>query len=501
MKRGDPESWDPDYTPGGARDTREAYQAVFSFMVTSIPNTEPCKAVINLDVAESWRWANDTTFEIKVRQGIKFQNKPPVNGRELTAQDVAFSVERAMKAPRRGLGSVPEHVKAVKAVDATTVQVTTDGPTPILDLYMASFYGSPVLPKEAADARGRFESPTTYIGSGPFTMDQYIPGVKLVYGRNPTYWKPGLPYVDKVTQQIIADQSSRMAALRSGKLDLWYGEVPVTAYRELQKTAPDLQVQKCSSFSGPGKIWMRADKADKPFADVRVRRAISMAVDRDALVKTVFQGEATPVALYPPGLHSLNQAIDQIPPESRKYLTYNPTEAKKLLADAGYPNGFTTTLTATPYYRSPYVEVVEALIAMLGEVGVKVTPNWVDYGSWSSTSLRGTYDDMLYGLTVSGEPLDDLGRFHSKAGFNLNRSHLNDSTLDSLVDQMITAREESQRQAMAYKIQERVVDQAFALVTPIPFDYAIMRPVVKGFLWTGSFYWSGPYLEKVWLEK
>ncbi|MBI2918415.1 MAG: ABC transporter substrate-binding protein [Chloroflexi bacterium] len=501
MKRGDPQSWDPDYTPGGARDTRETYQAVFSLMATSIPLKEPCQATINPEVAESWRWINDTTFEIKVRQGIKFQNKPPVNGRELTSEDVAYSLMRSMEAPRRGLGSLPEHVKSAKALDATTVQVTTDGPAPILDLYMASFYGSPVLPKEAADAKGRFEAPETYIGSGPFTFDQYVPGVKLVFGRNPTYWKQGLPYVDQMTQLIMGDQSTRMATLRAGKLDLWFGELPVTAAKELQATARNLQVQKCSQFSGPGKLWMRTDKADSPFADIRVRRAISMAIDREALVKTVLQGEASPVAIYPAGISPLVQAADQFPPEIRNYLTHNPSEAKKLLAEAGFPSGFTTSLTATPYYRSPYVEIVEALIAMLGEVGIKVQPNWVEYGAWSSTALRGTYADLLYGLTVSGEPLDDLGRFHSKAGFNLNRSHLNDPTLDSLIDEMLIAKDESQRQALAFKIQDRVVDQAYAFVTPIPFDFAFFQPWVKGFLWSGSFYWSGPYLERVWLEK
>ncbi len=498
MKRGDPAAWDPEYTPGGARDTREVYLLAFNVLASQVPGDTPCTSSLNMEVAQGWKWLDDTTFEIQVRQGIKFQNKPPVNGRDLTAQDVAYSMKRAFTVPRAGLEAVGRAVKDVKAAGPYAVQVTTQTPLPALvGLYMAHMYGSIVLAKETANARERWDAPENYIGSGPFMLDSWTPGVKLTFSRNPNYWKKGLPYVDRIEQLIMPDQSTRMAALRSGKLDVWLGEVPIAITRALSATAPNLKQQKCLSGTGY-KIWMRADKP--PFSDVRVRRAVSMALDREALVKTVYQGEGQVIPLYPPSTSSLHVGMNDLSPETRKYLSFNPQEAKKLLADAGYPNGLETTFETTKYYGSPWTENMEAVLSMLQQVGIRASPEWLEYGRFQQGPTRGEYKNMAATMWLLDQPLDMLSSYRSTGGPR-NRSHLQDPVLDAQVDKLLSSLDEAQQKAAAFQVQQRVIDQAYALSLPALLDNALFQPSIRGLVWSGNFYWTGPYYERVWIEK
>jgi len=473
---------------------------VFALMADKAAGDKLCTSQVHPRIAQSWRWLDDTTFEIKVRQGVRFQNKPPVNGRELTAEDVAFTMNRSFSVPKRGLGILPRHVKEIKATDRYTVRVITDSPQPgIVDLYLTNFYGSHVLPREAP--KERMLDTKFWVGAGPFSLESYTPGVKLAYAKHPGFWKKGLPYLDGVEEIIIPDQSTRLAAIRGGTAHLWYGQVPVAAAKAIEATARGVQIQRCPASIGQGKVAWRTDKPDSPFADVRVRRAVSMAIDREGLLRSALQGEGEIVALYPPGHSKLHLALDDLSPELRKLVTYNPEEAKRLLAEAGYPNGFEATLSTTRRYGSPYTELVEGFISSLERVGIRLTPEWLEYGSWAKGPIAGDYKDIMIHLVPVANPMDELGRYHSQAGFKLNRSHLNDPTLDSLIDKLRSTTDEAEQVALARQIQERIIDQAYTVILPIAFDYAIFQDKVKGFLFTGDFHWTSPYLERVWLER
>lgn len=498
-QRGDPTSWDPHYTAGGEQDMRETYNMVFSNLASVAPVDKPCEIAVNPEIAQSWRWLGDTTFEISVRQGVRFQDRPPTNGRELSADDVAFTIKRALAVPTRGVGTLPKRVKEVKATDRYSVRVTTDGPVAsMVPLYLASMYGSPVLSKEWPTER--LEGWQAYVGSGPFMLDQYLPGVKFSYSRHPNYWKPGLPYVDKVERLIMPEKSTRIAAMRAGRLDVWYGSVPAVSANELRATTPGLQMQACSPLTSSGSIFMRTDKAGHPLSDVRVRRAISMAVDREGILKAVLQGDGEVLALFPPKVSSLFLSPSDLPPELRKYVSYDPKEARRLLAEAGFPEGkLEITIESTRRYGSPYVELAEAFMADLQKVGINAKVKWSEYGVFMTTHC--TYDDITSRLYPVQDPFDSLTRFHSRAGCQLNYSQLSDPDLDALIDRMLTSTDEKQQRQLAVAIQERIIDRAYTIMLPLPYDYAILQPAVNGFLWSGNWYLAAHSLESVWLRQ
>ncbi len=501
-KRGEPATWDPHGTPSGGRDTREIHNLVFGLLASPIPGEgNLCEIKVTPEVLESWRWVTDTTLELKVRQGIKFQNKPPVNGREVTADDVAFSIQRALKIPAfGGVDVLTPRVKEVKATDRYTVRVTTESFLMTFeDSVIASRYASTVLAPEAGGPEQSWEGPDHYIGSGPFALEKWQPGVKFVFTRHASYWKPGLPYVDRLEQVIMPDQSTRVSALRSGKLDTWFGVVPAVVIKEIESTAKQLQIQKCPADIGATHLWMRTDVP--PLNDVRVRRAISMAIDRQAIKDTVLFGEAIVVVEHPKSTNPWHIGPEDLPPEIRGYQTYNPEAAKKLLAEAGYPNGLETVIAATRRYGTPYVEIAEALPSFLEKAGIRAKVNWVEYGRGSGTELRGNYDGILWTQWSHIHTISTLADLHSTSNFMRNRSHVKDPVLDKYIDQLMTSVDPLKQKEAAGLIQQRVAEQAYIIVTPVPYDYAVTAPWVQGFTWTGSYWFSGSYLEKVWIKR
>src|SRR5262245_30097070 len=189
------------------------------------------------------------------------------------------------------------------------------------------------------------KQPESAIGTGPFLLERYEPNVKTVFKRNPDYFRQGQPYVDGGEWLVLEDESTGLAMYRTGQTDCgpwhWLGgrQQDLEAFKKIQ---PNLVYQDYLS-NVPGVIYMRTDQA--PFNDVRVRRAISHAIDRQELIDAVWgRGESTPAVAR--GLVEWSLSVDQLGPGA-KYYQYNPKEARRLLAEAGYAHGFKTALTVT----------------------------------------------------------------------------------------------------------------------------------------------------------
>ena len=198
----DPPHFDPHQTPHW-----------WTFIFTSLthgglvrlkagPSVQPGTMPIEPHLAESWEQPNDTTYIFKLRKGVRRQAKPPVNGRELTADDVVFTFQRALTIKGNPIRAVFEEIDRVEALDRYTVRFTMNQP-------FAWFLQSPalvsILPKEAADKEGLFKRPETVIGTGPWMLERYEPNVRLTFVRNPHYFQPGLPYVDAIEVRIDTD--------------------------------------------------------------------------------------------------------------------------------------------------------------------------------------------------------------------------------------------------------------------------------------------------------
>jgi len=247
------------------------------------------------ELAESWEVQKDPLAAVfKLKKGIMFPAKPGVmEARELTADDVVFSWYYRHNSPRRQAGFNEEFTKVV-ALDRYTVAF-------YMKQYMADWtyrlgygYNSSIMPKEVADAGAADWKNVT--GTGPFTVADYVPGNSQTYAKRPDYWDKErfgeaefrLPFVDKVVYRIIKDDSTRVTAFRTGKLDI----MEVVSWENmntLTKAAPQIKSKQWTSFYGTMMV-LRTDQ--KPFDDIRVRRALNMAVDKQEIIKTFYNGNA-----------------------------------------------------------------------------------------------------------------------------------------------------------------------------------------------------------------
>ncbi|HEY5865131.1 MAG TPA: ABC transporter substrate-binding protein, partial [Candidatus Tectomicrobia bacterium] len=246
---------------------------------------QPGTFIVEPDLAERWEQPDDTTYVFHLRQGVTWHNKPPLNGRELVAEDVKFTYDRFMTETGNANRYMLEPLDRVEVVDRYTVKFLLKEPFVWLVNTLAYPWSMWIIAPEVVQQYGDLKKPETAIGTGPFLLESYEPNVKVLFKRNPAYFRPGQPYVDAVEWLVIPDESTALAMYRTGKLDL--GPQLNWAIRQqdleaLKKSHPHLIYQ---DFLGvvPGAVCMRVDMP--PCNDVRVRRAISHAIDRQGLIE------------------------------------------------------------------------------------------------------------------------------------------------------------------------------------------------------------------------
>src|SRR5262245_1217437 len=308
------------------------------------PGTMPIEG----DLAESWSQPSPTTFVFKLRKGVRWHNKPPVNGRELTAEDVKFTYERFLTVKGNPNRNMLDLVEKIDAVDRHTVKFTLSEPYAWLVDYLADTVMW-ILPKEAVDKYGDAKRAEACIGTGPWMLERYDPNVRLTFVRNPDYFLPGLPYADGVEVSIDEDPSARLASWISGKYHFApeYGQCVRRLDLDVAtRRRPNLQTQDFVVLFG-GYTTMKLDR--EPFKDVRVRRALALASNwREVLETNAWSlGHGVPNPAVPAALKEWSIPLDQLSPEGRKLQEQNVAEAKRLLAEAGLGGGVKVPLDAT----------------------------------------------------------------------------------------------------------------------------------------------------------
>src|SRR5438105_8762983 len=297
----DPPHFDPHLTISNY--THSTLSLIYSRLVRhkAGPEVQPGTFPLEPDLAERWEELDATTYIFHLRQGVKWHNKPPVNGRELVAEDIKFTYDRFLTEPGNANRYMLDSVDRIEVVDRYTVTFLLKEPYVWLISVLAYPTTTWIIAPEVVQQFGDLKKVETAIGTGPFMLERYEPNVKTVFRRNPDYFRTGQPYVDGVEWVVVDDASTGLAMYRAGQL--YCGPMEFWTVRQhdleaLQKSHPRLQYQDIQS-SGGGLLAMRTDQP--PFNDVRVRRAISMAIDRQALVAALgVQGQLTPA--IPPGL-------------------------------------------------------------------------------------------------------------------------------------------------------------------------------------------------------
>jgi peptide/nickel transport system substrate-binding protein len=333
------------------------------------------------NLAAAWTLVNDTTWDITLRPDVTFSD-----GTKLTADDVAFTLHRVVTIPTT-VADFSEYVKAIARVDVTgplTLRLTTSSPFPLLPEYMASI-------GIVSRAHGQDAATTDYnsgpaaIGTGPYRLVSWARGDRLVMQRNETYWGKR-PAWDTVTFRYVKNSSSRLAALLAGDADL----IDTVSVQDIDRLRADKRFTVISGLSADivGFVFDQRQRSSpkitgndgnplpvNPFADVRVRQAVNLAIDRDAIRDRVMNGQSAPDnQLMQPGQYGFDPNI----PAYR----HDPAEAKRLLAEAGYPNGFHLAVDCQNDRFVNDAAICQTIAQMLTRIGIATTPEVMPHAVW-----------------------------------------------------------------------------------------------------------------------
>ena len=450
------------------------------------------------DLAERWEEPDETTYVFHLRKGVRWHAKPPVNGRELTADDVKFTFTRFLTLKGNPERQLLESVDRVEAVDRYTVKFVLKEPYVWLPSKLANALCTYIVAPEVAEKYGDFKRPESAIGTGPFTLERYEPNVKATFRRNPTYFRSGQPFVDGVDWMVVEDESTGLAMYRTAQLDAgpgaWWA-VRQPDVDPLKKSHPNLMFQDVLGNMVHA-ISLRNDQA--PFTDVRVRRAISRAVDRQAIIDAVWvRGE--PSGPLSRGLRDWSLPVDQLG-EGAKYYKYDPREARRLLAEAGHPNGFKTQLIVTPGYGSDFVDSAQLVVRQLKEVGIQAELKLQEYGAYQATTIQGKFDGMSMGLfAVAWDPDDALyGPYAPEQP--RNRGHIVDPKLTAMIKEQRRVRDVEARKKLIFDIQRYMAEQQHYVCLLAPMFTGSWQPYVKNYAPNLTFDYGGR-AAALWLDK
>ena len=412
-------------------------------------------------LAESWRAIDDLTWEFKLRKGIKFHD-----GSDFTAADVAYSIERPgiINTPG-GFTIYTRSIVDKTIVDPYTIRLKTATPYPNMPTDMAG-----LIIVSAKAARGAtnadFDSGKATIGTGPWKFVRYAKGDRIELVRNDNYWGPR-PAWDKVTFRLITSDPSRIAALLAG--DVQMIEVVPTADFAKLKANKDIAIFTTVSNrmihlhldSNRDKSPFITDKAGRPLEknplkDARVRKAFSKAINRNAIVERVMEGLAIPAGqLMPEGFFGVSPSLKPEP--------YDPDGARKLLAEAGYPDGFGITLHGPNNRYVNDEQIVQAVAQMLTRVGIATKVETLPFSVYVSRANKVEFSAALLGWGVTtGEatyPLRSLIATYSPAkGLGTwNWGRYSNPQMDALLEQGLATVDNGRREKLLQQATEIVI--------------------------------------------
>ncbi|ETX01219.1 MAG: hypothetical protein ETSY1_08185 [Candidatus Entotheonella factor] len=441
----DPVGWDPFRTLSYRTHVALSFTHNRLFRYKSGPDVEIGTMIVEPDLVERWEEPSDTQYIFHLRQGVLFHDKPPVGGREMVAEDVKLTFERFMTQKGNGNRRLLD-IADVKVLDKYTVQVALNSPNVWFLDYLAEASTIPILAKEVIDKYPKsLKKPETVVGTGPWMLDSYTPKVEAIFKKHPHYFRQGMPYIDEIHYLMMADNATAGAAYMAGKLDLAPGfrhTISGPAFRSFREKHPDWYY-KGFRPSGMSYLAMRSDQA--PFDDVRVRQAISMAMNRKGSGQyEKWRRENTAV---PAGLKDWHLPVDQLG-DAAKYYQYNPDEAKRLLSEAGHPNGFETPMLVHSGYSTRWGDYIERVAGWLGDVGIKVSIIDKEYGAYIRLLTRLKYDGMA--MLLSKPYVTPDGFVYGRYAKN-NLSHIDDAELRELAV--------AQRREKDVKKRKAVIDQ------------------------------------------
>jgi peptide/nickel transport system substrate-binding protein len=426
---------------------------------------QDARQVLRPAIARSWRAVDDTTWELELDPGARF-----ADGRAVTAEDIAFTIARAGDVPNSpsSFRYATRPVAAVESVGPHTIRLRTQGPFPLLLNQLALVM---VVPKREGLTTAAFNDGSAMIGSGPYRLMSWQPGQPVRYARNDAF-AGAAPAFATVEFRPIANAGARVAALQAGDVDL-IEIVPPEQFARFRSNAAFATAESPSNRL----IFLTLDSgredsphvrvpdgapARNPLRDARVRRALSIAINREALVSRTLQGQAVASGdLGPAGFFGTSP--DLVPPR------YDPDAARRLLAEAGFPRGFTVQVNGPNDRYVNDEQVVQAIAQFWTRIGLTATVEVKPRGVWLSEAAQLRYSVNLAGFSPNPEVLGmletQIHTWDTRLGLGTaNRGRFSNTAIDAIIQRARTTMDDAERARLTQAATRQALREETALI-------------------------------------
>jgi peptide/nickel transport system substrate-binding protein len=437
-------------------------------------------------LATEWRVLGPTVWEFKLREGVRFHNGSP-----FTAEDVVFTIQRLPNVPNSpsSYAAYARPIVRMEVVDPLTIRFHTATPYPLLPLDMTNVRIIDAQTHANATTEA-FNSGQLAVGTGPFRVVNHRSGDRIEFERNATYWGQA-PAFQRVNYRMITNDAARTAGLLAGDLD-FIDQVPTTDLARLrgdQRLALSETVGLRLIFLGLDHLRAENENSPhitdndgrplgrNPLKDVRVRRALSMAIDRQAIVDRIMDGAATPAAQFlPPGTFSHVQDLQ--PPR------FDPEGARRLLAEAGYPNGFRIQLNSPNDRYINDSRIAQAIGQMWTRIGVRTGVEAQTWATFVGRASRAEYSAHLIGWGSNPDgshPMRNIiGTVSSERGWGAsNRGRYSNPRLDAMLAESLVELDEGRRERMLIDIQRMAAEDVAVIPLHIQTNIWAMRRTLQ----------------------
>ena len=491
----------------------------FSLRKTYVP-----VSVIGGSLAESWELPDSNTYVFHIREGVRWHDKAPMNGRELTAEDVVFNWHRmvgmgeftaAGGSPIQTLKDIP--FESITATDRYTVVFKTTGPQSGLMHTLLVHHSFYVYPPEVIEEHGDVQDWRNSVGTGPYMLTDIVEGSSYTWTKNPDYWgfdekypQNRLPYIDELTALLIKDPATIDAGLRSGTLDFiglpGGGHVrSIDRADTLSKSNPELEL---TEFAQRAENAFTFKLMEPPFNDVNVRIAMQLAIDLETINNTYYKGYAitTPYTKLGGAHVGFNLPFDEWPDDVKEEYTYNPQRAEQLLDEAGYPRGadgvrFKTSAMVVDTWDTDYVQLAATYF---GAIGVDVEINVVDRPAYLAATGELNYEGMFVNIAARDAAAMDVVKDYSSSQLgNTNRTGLNDPIYDAMFDAAKAAVTEEEQARLVREIDLYLARNHFLVWSPEPPWFNVNQPWIKGYNGEVDLGWGDrpTIFSRIWIDQ
>jgi peptide/nickel transport system substrate-binding protein len=460
-------------------------------------------------LAESFAIPAIGTIIFLIRDGVYWQNKEPTNGRELTIDDIVFSLKRMCT-------EAGSYIKMSYPNLCSTISISGDEANRLVTLkcpvseWANMFTLFPdfisIMPRDAIEKFGNMNDWRNSISTGAFILTDYVSNASATFIKNPNYWEanpigPGkgdrLPYLEGVKMLVISDTSTRNAAFRLGKIDSINGE-----YGEVKGLMANPGVkQKEYTMDYSMVISMRTDKTNLPFSKKEVRQALTMAIDFNAIKNQYYFGKADifnwPIC-YTKEYSDAFISFGQLPSNCQELYSYSVAKAKNLLATSGYSGGFPVTVITSN--TQSYIDYLVLIRSMWAGIGINMTIQVMDSDTYYTRVISRNYDSMIY--HSSSTNWQKMQNFTGTSQFNM--SYINDPVCNEALARSLEliGVDEAKLAKNFADLVPYVVEQCFQISKPNPYNYVLWGPWVKN--WNGEqnvgYYNYPSYLKYIWID-